>query len=454
MKYFFILFISLTALSAETEVGKLMMKVKQRKEEIKIFINKVSKGDVCQPRDYACFEKEVMHFLNGHVEDIIEAREIHVPFYDRATKGGFPPCEKTCLNTMKASHVHVYVAYLRTYNTAFKDKYRFTAYPTVNSTRVRSYMDLSAFHRMQEDVAYLLPIFETVDVDGLPKDIKRYKSFDTKWLKILKSASLFYQSILCQLAPGDVVYDEIMRGERSPKRSDQNFSRWMKDFDAVKNVCERTSPIEYKGTDESTRAYYRGLREKKMAAMTCAAGDFGCVRKNLRELGIHYTEDVQKVAAYLKQFVLTSKPADCDETCEAQLLIRTIQTWVSYLSSYERGKLASTLDWKEHPEARYLTITEDVTMFETLKEIFDPLIVEFGKIDPRKVTDPGLKSEMKSVGKDLSDFSSGRMLKDSVICTMDPWNASYDKYMVPYKDKELDKKFEISFLDFKEAICK
>ena len=93
-------------------------------------------------------------------------------------------------------------------------------------------------------------------------------------------------------------------------------------------------------------------------------------------------------------------------------------------------------------------------MFETLKEIFTPLIVEFGKIDPKKVTNAGLKSEMKSVGKDLSDFSSGRMLKDSVICTMDPWNATYDKYMMPYKNKELDKKFELTYLDFKEAICK
>jgi hypothetical protein len=37
---------------------------------------------------------------------------------------------------------------------------------------------------------------------------------------------------------------------------------------------------------------------------------------------------------------------------------------------------------------------------------------------------------------------------------MEPWTASYDKYMVPYKESKMNKKFEARFLNFKEKICK
>lgn len=454
MRFFFIILLGLNAFGAETEMAKLVRSVKQRKADIQLFIEKVSKGDRCRLRDYQCFEKEVSALTEGHVEELIEAKAVLIPFYERSVKEGFPPCEKTCLANMKASHLYLLSYYVQAYSTKNKKNYRVSLYPTVDSTRIRAYMDLSAFHHLNEITTYIHEELKTFNLQDVTKEeLKDQKRFKRR-MKTLESGKIFDGSVLCKLGPGDPIYEEILKGETSGKKSDQSFSSWLKDFDKVRNVCLDKTPMNYRGTDESTRAYYRAIREKKMAALSCSPGDFACVRKNLKEIGIHYAEDVQKVAAYMSQFVLSSKPGACDETCEAQTLIRTIQTWVSYLSTYERENLASTLDWKEYPEARYLTITEDVTMFEALKEIFSPLILEFGKIDPKKVTDAGLKSEMKSVGKDLSDFSSGRMLKDSVICAMDPWTATYDKYMVPFKNKELDKKFEISFLDFKEALCK
>ena len=82
------------------------------------------------------------------------------------------------------------------------------------------------------------------------------------------------------------------------------------------------------------------------------------------------------------------------------------------------------------------------------------IVAQALKLDPRNVKDPGLKSELKSVGKDLSDFASGRQFKESVICTMDPWVAAYDKYLSPTKDRKENQKFEEAFLNFKESICK
>ncbi len=455
MRFFFIILFAFSAFAADDEVAKILKSVQDRKAAINIFIEKVSKGDRCPVRDYACFSTEVMAFLEMQSEDMIMAKDVLLPFYERSMKEVFPPCEKSCQAKIREGHIYLSLNVMRSYNTKDLKYYRVPPYPTVSSTRIRAYMDLSAFHRIAEMLVHIENEYKLLDLNLVKNpDPGKDKIYYEKQFKRRKDGVFFNNSILCHLKEGDLVYDEISRGEGSKKKSDQNFAQWLKEFDRIRSVCVDATPMEYKGTDESTRAYYRNLRDKKLAAMKCADNDFGCARKNLRELRIHYAEDVQKISNYLKDFSLKSRPAECDETCEAQLLIRTIQTWVSYLSTYEREKLASTMDWKEHPEARFLTITEDVTMYETLKEVFNPLIAEFGKIDPRKVTDAGLKSEMKSVGKDLSDFSSGRMLKDSVICTMDPWNATYDKYMVPYKNKELDKKFENAFLDFKEAICK
>jgi hypothetical protein len=65
-----------------------------------------------------------------------------------------------------------------------------------------------------------------------------------------------------------------------------------------------------------------------------------------------------------------------------------------------------------------------------------------------------MKSEMKSIGKDLSDLASANLVKDSIICKMDPWLASYDKYLAPYKDRKMDQKFEEAFINFKSSLCK
>jgi hypothetical protein len=257
------------------------------------------------------------------------------------------------------------------------------------------------------------------------------------------------------LQKGDIVYDEIMGKENSGKKMDKEYAEALKLFEKrVAKRCENREPLDYRGTDASTRHHYNAIRDRKIAAIDCAKNDFACVRRNFRKIPIRYAEDIGKVAAFMKTFVKNSTPDQCDDSCEARLLVRTIQTWITYFSTFHRQRLGSTMDWEKYPEARFQTLTEDVLFYRALKEIFDPFLIALGKIDPKGLKDEGLKSELRSIGKDVSDFASARMLKDSVICTMTPWNASYDKYMLPYEDKAANKKFETTFLEFKENICK
>ena len=441
MKLFFIFLLGMSAFASDDEVSKIVRSVKERKEALKAFRSSVSMGTKCEPRDYECFSAEVMTLVKGHTEDVIAARAILDPFYERSLKEGFPPCDPVCQQNMLANHVHLFLTYLKSYNALEKENYRIEMYPTVTSTRIRAFMDLSAFNSLEKHRLYLDDVYR--NKLKKPKDM----DFANKAFELLESGEIFKNSVVCHLTPGDPVYVEI--------KNDKKYGDWLRRFEEkAKFRCADRKPLDFRGTDKFTRKYYNQIQDEKMARIKCEAGNFGCVRNLLRSLGIYYAEDVQKVAAFMKDFTEKGRTTPCDETCEAQILVRTIQTWITYFSQFERQKLASTMDWKLFPEARYNTITEDVILFETIRGIFTPLVTKFGSIDPAKVSDKGLQSEMRSVGKDLSYYASVQMLKDSVICTMKPWNASYDRYMVPYKDKDQNKKFEGTFLMFQESLCK
>lgn len=450
MKLFLILFalLGLSTFAADEEVSKIVRSVKERKEALKAFTSAVSLGNKCEPRDYECFSSEVLTLVKGHTEDITSARSILDPFYQRSINEGSPACEIVCQETMLAHHVYLFLTYLKSYSDREKENSRVLPFPTVTSTRVRAYMDLSAFHSLEKHRIHLEDLFKNkvkLEKVTLPKlkDTQFYKNS----FELLSAGEVFKNSVLCRLGNDDPVAVEI--------RTDKKYGEWLRRFDEkAKAKCADTTPLDYRGTDSATREYFQKIHNEKMSKLKCDPGNFGCARGHLRGMGIRYAEDVQKVAAWMKEFTEKSKATPCDETCEAQILVRTIQTWVTYFSQFERKALASTMDWKLYPEARFHTITEDVILFETIREIFSPLVTRFGSIDPAKISESGLKSEMKSVGKDLSFYASAEILKDSVICAMKPWNASYDRFMVPYPDKEKNKKFEAAFLEFQESLCK
>lgn len=450
MKLFLILFTLLgsSTFAADDEVSKIVRSVKERKEALKAFTSAVSLGNKCEPRDYECFSAEVLTLVKGHTEDIVSARSILDPFYQRSINEGSPACEVVCQETMLAHHVYLFLAYLKSYTARGKENSRIPLFPTVTSTKVRAYMDLSAFHSLGKHRIHLDDLFQNkvkLEKVILPK-LKDAQFFKNSF-ELLDTGEVFKNSILCRLGKEDPVYLEI--------KTDKKYGEWLGRFDeTVKAKCADTTPLDYRGTDTATREYFNRIHNEKMSKLKCDPGNFGCARGHLRGLGIRYAEDVQKVAAWMNDFTQKSKASPCDESCEAQLLVRTIQTWVTYFSQFDRSALASTMDWKLYPEARFNTITEDVILFELIREIFSPLVTKFGSIDPAKISESGLKSELKSVGKDLSFYASAEMLKDSVICAMKPWNASYDRFMVPYPDKEQNKKFEGSFLQFQESLCK
>lgn len=453
---FFILLLASIGHATEDEVTTLARMVKIRKIELKEFRKNVSEGDRCRSQDFDCFRREVMNFAKGHVEDIIEARSILEPFYQRSIKDESIPCGETCQNTMLAQYIKLYMDYLDTYEASVKSYTRFNAYPTVSGVRLRTYMELSAFHSMQEDGDYLELLFAKLDLGKVTRpELTQRKVFEVGLVKI-DDATAFRNSILCHLSSADQIYNDILvKGEISGKPADKNFSEWLAQFEkSSKEDCVDRSPFVYRGMDKETRELYQISRDSALGRIFCKPGDFPCFRKAIKDVGIRYAQDVDVVGKKIVDFAKKSKKDKCDDDCKTELLLRTIQTWISFLSTYEREKLASTLDWGTYPEARFLTITEDVDLYGYLKEYLNPLIAEYGKIDPKAVKNPGLKSELASVGKDLSEFASGNMLKDSVICTMNPWKVVYDQYLYPYEDKARNKKFEAAFLEFKSALCK
>ena len=455
MKFFFLLLIAMPVFAVETDVAKLARLVKQRKEELKMFREKVSKGDKCRLRDYDCFSREVLGFVQGNSEDLIEAPSILEPFYERSIKDAFPPCSDTCENTLLAQHVKLYLDFFNKYDVQDKESSRIPVYPTVSSARARVYLDLSAFQSMKKNLEFITKQFEKIDFGKVIKPELSNKKVFEELFKKLKSNSIFSTSVVCHLEPGDPIHAELTYGTTTGKKVDSDYSFWFDDFsNDSEKFCKDTTPLIFRGTDDATRAYYRKVRDRKLESISCSTGDFNCMRKFLRLVGIHYAEDVEKVAAKLITFLKSSRVSPCDDTCQAQSLVRMIQTWITFLSTYDREKLASTMDWKEFPEERFETIREDVEFYRSLKRILTPIITTYGKIDPQNIKEASLRSELRSVAKDLSDFASGKMLKDSVICTMEPWEAKYDKYLSPYKDKVKNKKFEESFLEFKANICK
>ncbi len=453
---FTLLILSLSAFAAEDEKTMITRMVKERKEELMLFQERVSNGNRCKLRDYKCFKNEVMLMGRGQSEDLLYAQKVIHPFYIRSINEGDFPCEGSCLQNMLAHHIDTFLSFVLLFHTSQKKNYRVSAYPTIDATRIRAIMDLSAIGALGKCEIYLrnqMKNFKPEKVtDAEVKDITKINAKRAA----LTNGALFSESILCHLRPGDLVYDEIVRGGKSNKQSELKLAEWMETFARDKaTVCKNTDPLEYRGTDESTKKHYAKIRDRKLAEIdACKASDFGCLRRQFRSLGIHYAEDVMVVNAKMKAFIAKSTPAECHDGCQAQILIGVLQSWITYFSTFERSKLASTMDWKIYPEAKFDTISEDIGFSSALKTIFNPLLAEYVKIDPAKVSDQGLRSEMKSVGKDLSDLASGRILNDSVICKMDPWIAAYDKYLSPTQDRTKNKLFEEAFLEFKSSVCK
>ncbi len=445
----------LPVFAVEDEKTVFLKELEYRKQSYKIFEENVTSGDKCQLRDYKCFKEQLMNFSTGSKEDLIAANAMTSPFYVRSVKGGYPPCVGSCLQNMLAHHIDAYLKFIMAAHKNEKLDTKVSAYPTVDGTRIRAFFDLGVIGATMKNGEYLktrISQLKPKDItDPEVKDVSRFN----KDLEFIGKGTIVKNSVLCNISEGDLVYEEIMGGKWSEKKSEENLAKWLTLFQERKNeICVSTAPLDYRGMDESTRNHFANIREKKLKNIECKQKDFNCMRKTVRVIGIHYADDLVKVKERLDELFTALKPKTCDETCEAEFLIRMIQVWISYYSTYDRSKLASTLDWKVYPEARYLTIQEDISFYETTKTIFQNLIIEFGKIDPRNVKDPGLKSELKSVGKDLSDFASGRQFKDSVICTMDPWIAAYDKYLSPTKDRKENLKFEEAFLEFKSNVCK
>ena len=452
---FTFLLLSLPAFAVDDEKTAVLKEVEKRKLDYRIFEEKVSSGDKCKLRDYKCFKEQLLNFSNGSKEDLVAAYYINASFFERSVKEGDPPCVGSCVQNMLAHHIDAYLKFIMLTHKNEKPDSRVSAYPTVDGTRIRALFDLGALGATVKNGEYLrtrISQLKPGDItDPEVRDISRF----TKEVEFIGQGTILKHSVLCHLSEGDLVYEEIMAGAYSDKKSDQNLARWLNKFQERKNeICASTEPLDYRGLDESTRKHFAKIREKKLATVDCKSNDFACYRKTARLIGIHYADDLMVVKEGLDQRFASSKPKECNEICEAEFLVRTIQTWISYYSTFDRSKLASTIDWKVYPEARYLTIQEDLTFYESTKKIFENLLIEFGKIDPRNVKDPGLKSELKSVGKDLSDFASGRQFKESVICSMDPWIAAYDKYLSPTKDRKANQKFEEAFFEFKSNVCK
>jgi hypothetical protein len=313
-------------------------------------------------------------------------------------------------------------------------------------------MDLSAFGNIKKQVDYVREQYAKIDFDKVTlKDLKNPPMFQNM-LRRIESGRLFSGSVLCHLHPGTMVYDQIVSGK---SQTDAKYRSWMKDFDSTaRKNCKDSTPIEYRGMDFSTRMYYQRQTEKALKAIDCKKGDYACLRKHLRKIPIRYAVDIALVAELLGKYVVEDLKPPCDKTCQDMVVLKSTQTFITFLSHYDRSKLASTMDWKKFPEEKYRTITEDVDMYFTIIGNLGDVLEELGKLDAAKITDEGLKSELKSIGKDVSDFVSGKMFKDSVICTMDPWTAAYDKFMTPYKVPKKNKKFEQRFLTFKEKVCK
>ncbi len=452
---FTLLLMSLSAFAVQDEKTFILKEMEKKKLSYEIFEEKVSSGDKCRLRDYKCFKEQLMNLSTGSKEDLVAAHAMTSPFFLRSVKQGDPPCRGSCVQNMLAHHIDAYLKFiLVTYKEERQDG-RVSDYPTVDGTRIRAIYDLSAVGATIKNSKYLeerIKQLKPKDIsDPEVKDISRF----SKDIEFITQVTFLKNSVLCHISKGDLVYEEIMAGKSSGKNSDVNLANWLDQFEErKKEICASTEPLDYRGLDESTRKHFANIREKKLQNINCKPNDFACFRNALRLIGIHYADDLLFVKEIMDGIFAESKPKDCDETCQAQFLVRTIQTWISYFSTFDRSKLASTIDWKVYPEARYLTIPEDLIFYESTKKIFQDLLTEFGKIDSRNVKDPGLKSELKSVGKDLSDFASGRQYKDSVICSMDPWTAAYDKYLSPTKDRKANQKFEEAFFEFKSNVCK
>lgn len=445
---FTLIYFSFSAAFAFDEKELITKKVKQRKNELKLFQEKVSSGDKCKLRDYSCFKNQILLLRKGQSEDLSLARSILEPFFLRSLKANDLPCTGACFQNLLAYHIDTFLLFVTPYYSKGSKDLRISAYPTIDSTRIRGVLELNGIDATSRNSIYLKELVSMLKPKEITaKDVLSSAKINgiINWMN---SDPHLSNSVLCHLHPGDIVFDEMM--------NDEKIGPQMREFNNRKNKsCKDTTPLDYRGIDDSTKKHYANIRDAKLSKIDeCPHGDLGCMRRHLRGIGIRYSEDLKLVHDRMKAFAEKSKPSDCNETCQSQFLISILQTWITYFSTFERSHLASTLDWKIYPEAKFDTIPEDINFLKQTKEIFTQMMIEFAKIDPGSVKDEGLKSEIRSVGKDLSDLASGKIYKDSVICSMEPWSATFDKYLSPFKDKKKDEIFEAEFLEFKSTVCK
>jgi hypothetical protein len=384
MRYFLFFLIALSAFAVDDEVRKLTEETKARKEGLKLFYEKVSIGSYCQLRDYGCFVSALGKMPGTHPEDLIALRSIMEPFYLRSVKDGFPPCSEVCQNDLRAKHINLFSLILMTYDSKERKKFSINDTTTVKGTRFRAFMDLSAYGNIRKHVEYLKEEYKKLDLKKVSvKRIADPKIYEDAF-RFLDSGRLFSDSILCHLHPGTYVYDEIVRKKSS--KVDEKYREWMLEFDKnARSACTDSTPVQFRGMDASTRRYYERQTLASLKAIDCRKGDYACLRKHLRRMPIRYAKDVTLVSNYIENFLVKEIANGCDKTCRIENLLKASQTFITFLSQYDRKKLGSTMDWKKHPEEKYRTITEDVSMFDTISENFIGVLEALGKLDPAMI---------------------------------------------------------------------
>ncbi len=165
---------------------------------------------------------------------------------------------------------------------------------------------------------------------------------------------------------------------------------------------------------------FQKFRSKLYAEEICQGPDYNCVLKELKSSGIQSSGDLDNSLSILSWVAQRRyQRGDCAEVCRMNIYAEYTAATIELLKNFDRSQIVVNLFPKDHPEAKYLLINEELRLYKGLSRIHEKLILHKKKIDLSRIFRPELANRLKNMKEEIEALKPSILLRGSYLSSLD-----------------------------------
>lgn len=170
---------------------------------------------------------------------------------------------------------------------------------------------------------------------------------------------------------------------------------------------------------QTRQDHFEDYRTRLFNEEVCPGGDYSCLLKDLKRIGIQSSGDLDN-GINLLSFIAQKKfkKGECKEICRMNIYAEYSAAMVDFLGNFDRKKIFVNLLPKDNLETKYLIINEELRFFRNLGNLHVKLISHYKKVDSSKIFNPVLVKRMVGLKEEISQLGPSLLLKDSYLSSL------------------------------------